>query len=406
MLRVAVIGAGVVGSLIAYGLQHQPDIEIICIERGSEENELAGTGLNIGPNSLKILHQFSPDLANALQAEGVSLPWKSWVAGLTDGTVIVDLPLSQVAENTGIRIRWSELYRQLRNPIKGLVRYNTSALSMGYLNPEKLYLDIQNQLTGRREYFDDIDLIIGCDGRYSQVRQTFLEGSPIPEHLGVCIYRLLVPSGEGLIDDYQQWFNQGCRLLTFAIPGDEVYIAGSFPLDESLEIQEFQKTADFLRQCYTPPQGLSQACEFLVDAVCDNIEQIHWARVQDIPIRFADSGGRVLCLGDASHAMYPTLGQGASQAFEDGCYVAALLRQAAEESRNAPVNIPTWVARVEEARCDRIHFVKQFSREASDSLLAQSNPATELLAKTQPAFLRKLDRLYRDTPVIPQPLRL
>ncbi|NES96096.1 MAG: FAD-dependent monooxygenase [Desertifilum sp. SIO1I2] len=401
--RVAIIGAGVVGCLVAYGLQECPDVEVICIDKGPPKNELAGTGLNVGPNSLKILRQFSPELADSLQSPGVSLPWESWVAGLTDGTVIFDLPLSQVAENAGIRIRWAELYRQLRQPLGDRIRYNTIALSMGYRDSDRLYLEIENQETGIREAFEDIDLIVGCDGRYSQVRSSFFGGSPTPEHLGVCLYRLLVPQKEGLIEDYQQWFYNGSRLLTFAIPGDEVYVAGSFPLDASLEIRDNQKTVEYLRQCYTPPQGLSPVCQFLVDAVCEHIEEIHWARVQDILIVFGDEGGRVLCLGDASHAMYPTLGQGASQAFEDGCYVGALLRQALQESL---VDFPALVARVEQMRRDRITFVRQFSREASDSLLAGSHPAAELQAKTQPAFLAKLRRLYQDTPLLAEALTL
>ncbi|MBE9190712.1 FAD-dependent monooxygenase [Gloeocapsopsis crepidinum LEGE 06123] len=393
-LRIAVIGAGVAGCLIVRGLQ-QLEVEIFCIEKGPEENLLAGTGLNVGPNALKILQQIDPELAAALQTAGTSLPWNSWKAGLTDGRVIFDLPLLQVADNPGIRIRWSQLYRQLRSHLTN-VYYNTTVVEMGYTHSSApLYLVVEDQVTGERHQFHEIDLILGCDGRYSQVRQTFID-TPQPAHLGTCIYRLLVPNTPQLIDDYQQWFHNGSRLLAFSIPGDEVYIAGSFPIAADLVIPEIAKSPDFLWQCYKPQQGYSQVCEFLVTAICENIEQIHWARIQEIPPAFGDARGHILCLGDSSHAMFPTLGQGATQAFEDGCFFVAQVRRYLAHQRN--FSVPALVESFTATRRDRIKFVQQFSRDASDSLLAGSNPITELQAKTQNSFLEKLRRLYRDTP--------
>ncbi|MBD2020472.1 FAD-dependent monooxygenase [Leptolyngbya sp. FACHB-36] len=399
-LRVAVIGAGVVGCLVVHGLQQQDDIEIFCIDRGPEENVLAGTGLNVGPNALKVLQQQDPELATALQAAGISLPWRSWVAGLTDGTVILDLPLSHVADNPGIRIRWSDLYRQLRSRIAARVRYKTTLLELGYAESSEagpLYLVVEDQETGDRQRIDRVDLVLGCDGRYSQVRQTFF-GAPEPKQFGVCIYRLLVPASGDLIEDYQQWFHNGHRLLAFAIPGDEIYIAGSFPLGEALEIPDAAKTPEFLWNCYRPPAGYSKACHFLASAVCEHIDQIHWARIQEIPLAFGDDRGHVLCLGDSSHAMFPTLGQGATQAFEDGCVFVAEMRRWLAAGRSGGVS--SLVARVESERRDRVEFVQSFSRDASKSLLAGSDAAIDLREKTQPPFLQRLDRLYRQTPIV------
>lgn len=127
---------------------------------------------------------------------------------------------------------------------------------------------------------DQIDLIIGCDGRYSQVRTTFWGEPPIPEYLGICIYRLIVPNTpDHLIDDYQQWFHNGCRLLTFAIPDDEIYIAGSFPLEAGLEILQAVKKPNFLWRCYEPATGYSEVCHFLVTSICEQVDNIHWARI-------------------------------------------------------------------------------------------------------------------------------
>lgn len=118
---------------------------------------------------------------------------------------------------------------------------------------------------------------------------------------------------------------------------------------------------------------------------------------------FGDSKGHVLCLGDSSHAMFPTLGQGATQAFEDVCFFVAQFRKMlASRRKGQRLNVPSLVASVEAKRRDRIDFVQNFSRAASDSLLAGSNPVVELKAKTQAPFLQQLVRLYRDTPDVSQ----
>ncbi|MCU0540628.1 MAG: FAD-dependent monooxygenase [Oscillatoriaceae cyanobacterium Prado104] len=405
-IRIVVVGAGVAGCLIVQGLHKHPGVEIFCIEKGPEVHSLTGTALNIGPNALKILKQVNPVMAATLLAKEISLPWLSWKAGLTDGTLLMDLSFQQVADNPGMRIRWSELYNQLRSPIAEKILYNTTITSMGYADfPDRglLKLDVENQHTGECQTFDGIDLIVGSDGCNSQVRSTFFSRHSQPSHLGVCIYRLIAPNrADNPIDDYQQWFHNGCRLLTYAIPGNEIYITGTFPLDSSLIISDKYKQPHTLQQLYKPERGYSELCQFLVDSICDRIDIIHWARMQELPPVFGDDRGHVICVGDSSHAMIPTLGQGATQAIEDGCFFVALFHHFLNEAKTnkSRVNIPNFLKAIEAKRRSRIEFVQQFSREASDSLLAGSNPIPELKAKTQAPFLEKLAKMYRDTPKV------
>ena len=49
---------------------------------------------------------------------------------------------------------------------------------------------------------------------------------------------------------------------------------------------------------------------------------MHWARMQEHDVLYADPVSNVLYLGDAAHGMVPTLGQGATQAIEDACVAA------------------------------------------------------------------------------------
>jgi salicylate hydroxylase len=56
-------------------------------------------------------------------------------------------------------------------------------------------------------------------------------------------------------------------------------------------------------------------------------------------------------------------------------------------------------ASVSARRTERAEFVVSFSRDATDTMLAGSDPVAGTLKKLEPAFTSRLERLYRDVPV-------
>ena len=313
--------------------------------------------------------------------------------------MLFDLPLSKVADNHGIRIRWSELYAALRGEAGALIRYGAQVSGLGYMadSTDRLFVEYVENGVARR--IDDIDLLIAGDGRYSVARE-LLAGVPVMRQHGVVIYRLLVPdTAAGLIDDYEQWFNGPNRLLAFRVPGNAIYLAGTFPIAVGDEIPEAARNAAYLRALYTPASGAPSAqCRWLIDTICANVAAIHWARLQESPPLYMDDKGHVLFLGDASHGMVPTLGQGATQAVEDACVAAELLVKRIAAVGPAAVSVPAVLREFEQLRAERVRFVMDFSREASDTLTAGSDPVVGALKKLDAPFQRKLERLYRDVP--------
>ena len=64
---------------------------------------------------------------------------------------------------------------------------------------------------------------------------------------------MLVPdTSNGLIDDYEQWFNGPNRLLAFRVPANHVYVAGAFPIHPENPIADDLKAPDVLREAFTP----------------------------------------------------------------------------------------------------------------------------------------------------------
>jgi salicylate hydroxylase len=392
-MRIVIVGAGVAGCIMARTLSQLPGAEVFCLERvARDDHSESGTGLNIGPNAVQALQSHDAALADAIANS--SFPWRSWKISLTDGTTLFDLPLTDVANNAGWRIRWSELYSVLRQEAP-IVSYDCSITAAGRSAPDpaKTFIEWTQGDTHRR--LDDIDLLIAADGRYSQMRRIF-SGEPVLHHVGVAISRLLVPdTSGGLIDDYEQWFNGPNRLLAFRVPPDHVYAACSFPIAPDQPIADHLKSPEALRAAYMPANGLlTDQTRWLIDTVCTHADAMHWARMQEHEALYADPTSNVLYLGDAAHGMVPTLGQGATQAIEDASFAGSLIARAWSHGIRDPRQ---WLKSIE-TRADRMRFVMQFSLEATDTMLAGADPVAGTLHKTEPDFMAKLDRLYRDGP--------
>ena len=302
---------------------------------------------------------------------------------LTDGTPLLDLDLLDVAEEPGARIRWSALYRLLRAPVAPVTRRGRAL--------EALESDAAGRLVpvfrapdGSLLREGGFDLLVGGDGRYSRLR-ALTAGEPLPEQLGLGIWRLLVTEAAGCpFDDYGQWFQGNARLLAFRLPGGAAYVAGTFPLPGGGPIPPGTRSVAAQRALFAPPRALPcPAVAWMLERVEAGFDAIHWARTQEAPLLRHAAEGRALFLGDAAQAMVPTLGQGATQAIEDGVVAAAILRGGGD------------AAAVAAARDPRAAFARDLSRAASDTLLG-TDPVEGTRRKDEAPFRAALRRLYTE----------
>ncbi|MGE3990210.1 FAD-dependent monooxygenase [Pseudorhodoplanes sp.] len=394
-MRIVIVGAGVAGCIMARSLSRLPGAEVICLERVSADDQSdSGTGLNIGPNSVRALQWHDPDLL--AQMDATSFKWESWRTSLTDGTVLFHLPLSQVADNPGRRIRWSELYRVLRESAGPVVAYQCTITRVARSASNPAQSEIEWTQEGESKRLDRIDLLIATDGRYSDLRRA-ISGEPAISHVGIAISRVLVPDDSGgLIDDYEQWFNGPNRLLAFRVPPSQIYIAGAFPIAPEQPIADAMKEAPALRAMFTPKHGKpGEQAAWLIETICREAASNHWARMQEHDVLYSDPSCNVLYLGDAAHGMVPTLGQGANQAIEDACIAADHIVTAFAAGSRSPRD---WLTAIALARTERVRFVMDFSLAASDTMMEGADPVAGSLHKTRPEFLARLSRVYRGGP--------
>jgi len=400
-MRIVIVGAGVAGCVMARRLSQLDGVEVTCLERvAPDDHSEAGTGLNVGPNAVKALRLADPALADAITR--ASFSWNNWRISLTDGTELFNLKLKDVASGPGWRIRWSELYRVLREAAGATVRYACEITDVGRDAADPRKTAIAWTQNGKQNRLDDIDLLIAADGRYSRVRRVF-SGEPAVRQTGVAISRVLVPdTSNGLIDDYEQWFNGPKRLLAFRVPPGHIYIACAFPIAPDADIPAEFKTPEALRAAYTPSQAPpGDQAAWMINQVCANVADTHWARMQEHDALYHAADCNVLYLGDAAHGMVPTLGQGATQAIEDAAVASTLIamRQAQGER-----DVASWLNEIAALREKRMRFVMEFSLAATDTMLEGADPVAGTRHKTEAPFIDSLKVLYNDIglPLNPQ----
>jgi salicylate hydroxylase len=389
-MRVAIAGVGVAGGVVATGLAAMPGVEVLAFERvGPEDHAVAGNGLNVGPNALIALDRVMPELAARLR--DASLPWRQWHASTMAGERLLHLPLAEVAASDGMRIRWAELYRVCRERVLPQVRWRTEVTAVrGAESGWPLSITVRSA-DGSGVDIDDVDLLIVTDGRFSALRRQ-LCGATRTRYLGVANFRVLLDDGGRWdLDDLAQWHNGPCRLLAFRLRGGLVYLSGNVPIPIDQDTPEHLTTAEGLAQAYTPADGaMADVPRALLEGACAAAAQggLHWSRLQESDAVWSDPSARVLFLGDAGHAMVPTLGQGATMAIEDAAAWVAHMRA----GRDLPVS--ALVARYRASRTERVHFVRTFSWQASDVITPDRFSLAAVRAKASPEYRKSFQRLY------------
>jgi 2-polyprenyl-6-methoxyphenol hydroxylase-like FAD-dependent oxidoreductase len=156
-------------------------------------------------------------------------------------------------------------------------------------------------------------------------------------------------------------------------------------------LEELNATVVVARPNSTEGGKLSEPAQWMLDALCANAADLHWSRMQEHELLYADPHLSVLYLGDAAHGMVPTLGQGATQAIEDATVAGDIMAREWAAGRRDPRQWPHLIAR---ERTDRLRFVMQLSLEATDTLLGTIDPVAGTLQKRRLEFQAKLRRLY------------
>ncbi|QNP73963.1 FAD-dependent monooxygenase [Streptomyces roseirectus] len=305
-MRVLIIGAGI-GGLTAAAALHRTGAHITVLERTPALTP-AGTAISLAPNALRALDTLGVgdrirDLAAWQGDGGLRTPGGRWLsrsdarsAETRFGGPLVLLPRTTLVDTLAALLP------------PDAIRTNTPATltDPGDATRPAQVTTPQGEL--------EADLVVAADGVHSSVRRALFPDQPGVEYAGFTTWRLLLPLPGVEFTSHETW-GRGRLWGSHPLKDGRVYAyaaarapKGQRANDERAELQ--RQFGDW----HAPvPQLLAAARP--QDVLRHDVHQIA------VPLP-AFHRGRVALLGDAAHAMPPTLGQGGNQAIEDAVVLA------------------------------------------------------------------------------------
>eukprot|EP01114_Cavostelium_apophysatum_P010932 TRINITY_DN25089_c0_g1_i1.p1 TRINITY_DN25089_c0_g1~~TRINITY_DN25089_c0_g1_i1.p1 ORF type:complete len:470 (+),score=54.60 TRINITY_DN25089_c0_g1_i1:40-1449(+) len=335
--RILISGAGVAGLTCAQTLKRMGFNLTIVDNAPDERTAYESQGLLLHPNATGVLHQLG--FGKQLEKYGQIIKYYSHAHAL-DGKNITDTAiLSEKATSYGqpdaIGIAKADLIKILGSGLNIRRRSGVTSLEQeDALQGKKINVQLKGAFV--KEVFD---IVIGADGPNSQIRDLLFP--EMKQNLEVTkkffeTWQIILPKGSKIRSDHAfELWGEGHRMFVVPISENEVF---------TWTTSEIQNVSHMLKEGLVPIGGFvgSRIPEFYqwkgygVQDVVTELKRLTMNptsaakskiyRTVPFEVKLPSwSSGNVVLIGDAAHASYPNIMQGAGMAIEDGFSLAKWL---------------------------------------------------------------------------------
>ncbi|WP_328504029.1 FAD-dependent monooxygenase [Streptomyces sp. NBC_00457] len=367
--QVVVIGGGI-GGLTAAAALHQRGLQVTVLERARTLDPV-GAAISLAPNALRALDVIGlgdeiRDLAAWQGDGGLRTPGGRWLSRANAEAVAARFgdPLVLLHRATLINSLAAQLPPDAVRPAAAATLADPGDAD----RPARVR-------TPEGEW--DADLVVAADGIHSGVRRTLFPQHPGPVYSGFTTWRVVIPVPGAEPASHETW-GRGRIWGTQPLKDGRVYAyaAALAPAGERAPDDEKAELVRLFGDWHDPIPAVLAAAR-PEDVLRHDVHHI----AHPLP---AFHRGRVALLGDAAHAMPPTLGQGGNQAIEDAIVLAHHWDDLAAYSA-ARLPRTTAVAR-QAVRVARLNLTN------SRAAMAVRNTLIAALSKAGPALiLRSFD---------------
>lgn len=319
-LKVVIVGAGI-GGLAAALAMLRKGIDVEVYERAGDLKEI-GAGLTMSPNGTRLLI----GMGLARQLDEIAVRSQQRELRLWNTGQAWTLPDQGATSEQRYGAPYVLMHRaDLHNMLAAAVRMlKPDAIRTGYG-----CVDVRNDDNAAMVTFENGktasgDVVVGADGVHSVVR-TRLHDTARPQYSGNVFWRGMVPIEE--VPERERsisgsWISPTGNVTVYPVRGGRL-----------LNFVGTVKRSDWSGHSWTE-EGTREECLADFAGWHENVRAII-SRIE-IPYKWGSylyetvkdwSIGRTTLLGDACHAMPPSLGQGAVMAIEDGVILARCLEK-------------------------------------------------------------------------------
>ncbi|KAL6399164.1 FAD binding domain-containing protein [Ilyonectria robusta] len=322
-LDVIVVGAGLSG--LASAISCALSGHNVTIFESTEELSEVGAGLQVTPNSSRLLQQWGlPDKLWETAAEPTYLAVHKYTGQTLAMEENFDEKMRAKYGAPFIDIHRVDLQMSMFDRAKDLgVKF--------YFGEKVENIDFSiPQITTKSGVTAKADLIIAADGIWSRSRNLFLGTKDQPKHTGDLAYRIVLSLDQIKDPELQEWVKNpsvhfwigpGAHAVGYSLRGGEMYnIVLLVPDDLPEGVSRQAGSVDEIRELFKDWDPI--LTKFL--NVVESVDKWRLMHRNELPSWVNDKKNFVF-VGDACHPMLPYLAQGANSAVEDGAVLGLLL---------------------------------------------------------------------------------